>query len=237
MLVTHLFQVAAEVDMEPPGSLAPADLQAARESVLACFRPLDPVRDVVLGQFEGYRDLEGVDDESTTDTFVAARLWVDTDRWRGVPFLLRTGKRMAGSAQRVSLLVRTPEGPVETLPDHGNVVSLSLSGSGSLDIGLVAKEPGPDLSLASAHTTLDLKQVPGGTPLPPYVSLIHDVLTGDRSLFTTSDGLAKAWAALAPLQQRPPQVHPYEPGSWGPTEANALAGPSGWLLGQTAAGD
>jgi glucose-6-phosphate 1-dehydrogenase len=237
MLVTHLFQVAAEVAMEPPGSLEPADLQAARESVLACFRPLDPGRDVVLGQFEGYRDLEGVDDESTTDTFVAARLWVDTDRWRGVPFLLRTGKRMACSAQRVSLLLRTPEGPVETLPDHGNLVSLTLSGSGSLDIGLVAKEPGPDLALASAHTTLDLKQVPGGTPLPPYVSLIHDVLTGDRSLFTTSDGLAKAWAAFAPLQQRPPQVHPYGPGSWGPAEANALAGPSGWLLGQTADGD
>jgi glucose-6-phosphate 1-dehydrogenase len=122
------------------------------------------------------------------------------------------------------------------LPDHGNLVSLSLSGSGSLDADLVAKEPGPDLALASAHTTLDLKQVPGGTPLPPYVSLIHDVMTGDRSLFTTSDGLAKACAALAPLPQRPPQVHPYEPGSWGPAEANALAGPSGWLLGQTAAG-
>jgi glucose-6-phosphate 1-dehydrogenase len=235
MLVTHLFQVAAEVAMEPPASLTPTDLQAARESVLACFRPLDPARDVVLGQFEGYRHLQGVAEDSTTDTFVAARLWVDTDRWRDVPFLLRTGKRMARSAQRVSLWLRTPEGPVDAVPDHGNVVSLSLSGSGSLDISLVTKRPGPDLVLARAQTTLDLKRVAGGTPLPPYVSLLHDVLTGDRSLFTTSAGLASAWAAFAPLQARPPRVHPYEPDSWGPAEAGALAAPGGWLLEKRAA--
>jgi glucose-6-phosphate 1-dehydrogenase len=234
MLVTHLFQVAAEVAMEPPASLTPDHLQEAREAVLGCFRPLDPQRDVVLGQFTGYRDIEGIADDSTTDTFVAARLWVDSDRWRDVPFLLRTGKRMAESSQRVSLLLRTPDGPVETLPDHGNVLSLSLSGSGSIDIALVTKEPGPNLTLARARTTLDLKQVPGGTPLPPYVSLIHDVLTGDRSLFTTSDGLAKAWEAVAPLLDSPPEVQPYEPGSWGPAAAGELARPQGWLLGEQA---
>src|SRR5947209_724243 len=216
MLVTHLFQVAAEVAMEPPASLTPGDLQEAREAVLAAFRPLDPEKDVVLGQFTGYRDIDGIAEDSTTDTFVAARLWVDSDRWRDVPFLLRTGKRMARSAQRVSLLLKLPDGPVQCLPGHGNVLSLSLSGSGSIDIGLVTKEPGPELKLARAHTTLDLKQVPGGSPLPPYVSLIHDVLTGDRSLFTTSDGLAKAWEAVAPLLDSPPEVQPYEPGSWGP---------------------
>jgi glucose-6-phosphate 1-dehydrogenase len=231
MVVTHLFQVAAEVAMEPPASLDPVELQQARESVLAAFRPLDPERDVVLGQFEGYRDIDGVAEDSTTDTFIAARLWVDTDRWRDVPFLLRTGKRMAESAQRVSLLLRTPDGPVETVPDHGNVLSLSLSGSGSIDMGIVTKQPGPGLSLARSRTTLDLKQVPGGTPLPPYVSLIHDVLTGDRSLFTTSAGLDKAWQAFTPLQQNPPEVQPYAPGSWGPAAAERLAEPLGWLLG------
>jgi glucose-6-phosphate 1-dehydrogenase len=112
-------------------------------------------------------------------------------------------------------------------------VSLSISGSGSLDMGLVTKEPGPDLALATVRTTLDLKNVPGGTPLPPYVALIHDVLTGDRSLFTTSAGLAGAWAAFAPLQEHPPQVHTYRPGTWGPREGDPLAGPERWLLGQT----
>ncbi|MGY1591172.1 glucose-6-phosphate dehydrogenase (NADP(+)) [Geodermatophilus sp. SYSU D00708] len=233
MLVTHLFQLAAEVAMEPPASFAPADLVDAREAVLASFRPLDPGDDVVLGQFDGYTDIDGVADDSRTDTFVAARLWVDTDRWRGVPFVLRTGKRMAAGEQRVSLLLRKPEGPVTGVPGHGNVLSLSLSGSGAVDLTLVAKEPGPDLALARATATLELADVPGGTPLPPYVSLLHDVLTGDRSLFTSSAGLASAWRAFAPLQEHPPQVHRYAPGSWGPEEAGALAEPCGWLLGPT----
>ena len=111
MLVTHLFQVAAEVAMEPPASLGALDLQAAREEVISKFRRLDPA-EAVLGQFDGYRDVPGVDPHSNRDTFVAARLWIDTDRWRGVPFYLRTGKRMTASAQRVSSglhLARYPE--------------------------------------------------------------------------------------------------------------------------------
>jgi glucose-6-phosphate 1-dehydrogenase len=230
MLVTHLFQVAAEVAMEPPASFAAADLLAAREDVLSSFRPLDP-GEVVLGQFDGYTDIDGVADDSTTDTFVAARLWVDSERWRGVPFVLRTGKRMAASEERVSLLLRKPDGPVDEIPGHGNVLSLSLSGSGAVDLTLVAKEPGPELALARATATLQLADVPGGTPLPPYASLLYDVLTGDRSLFTSSAGLASAWAAFVPLQQDPAPVHRYAPGSWGPAEAEALAGPCGWLLG------
>src|SRR4051812_23514277 len=161
MLVTHLFQVAAEVAMEPPASLAPADLLAARESVLSAFRPLDPTEDVVLGQFEGYRNIDGVADDSTTDTFVAARLWVDTDRWRDVPFLLRTGKRMKWTAQRVSLLLRPVDGPIGAVPGD-NVISLSLAGGGSLDIGLIAKEPGPDPHLAEATVSFALRAAPGG---------------------------------------------------------------------------
>jgi glucose-6-phosphate 1-dehydrogenase len=232
MLVTHLFQVAAEVAMEPPVSMKPEDLQEAREAVLAAFRPLAK-EDVVLGQFEGYTDIEGIADDSQTDTFVAARLWVDTDRWHGVPFLLRTGKRMAQSEQRVSLVLRKPDGPVTQLPGHGNVLSLSLAGPGAVDVRMVTKEPGPDLTLAEATSSLSLCDVPGGHPLPPYVSLIHDVVVGDRSLFTTSEGLASAWRAVAPLLEDRPPVQPYAPDSWGPVAANELAGPGGWLLGQT----
>jgi glucose-6-phosphate 1-dehydrogenase len=230
MLVTHLFQVAAEVAMEPPVSLTPADLQEAREAVLAAFRPLAR-EDVVLGQFEGYRDLDDVADDSRTDTFVAARLWVDTDRWRGVPFLLRTGKRMAEGHQRVTLVMRRPDGPVGAVPGGGNTVSLSLSGAGALDLGLVAKRPGPDLELAVADASLDLAAVPGGEPLPAYASLIHDVLVGDRSLFTTGAGLEQAWRAVRPVLDDPPQLQPYAPGSWGPEAAQALADPCGWALG------
>ena len=232
MLVTHLFQVAAEVAMEPPVSFSADDILAARESVLAKFRPLAP-EDVVLGQFEGYRDLDGVPDDSTTDTFVAARLFIDSGRWRGVPFLLRTGKRLAAKEQRVSLVLHRPKGPVDDVPANGNVVSLSLAGAGAVDIDVMAKRPGPDLEMSPARVSLDLSKIPGGEPLPPYVSLIHDVLTGDRSLFTTSEGLAQTWRAVQPVLDDRPEVHPYAPDSWGPVEANALAGEHGWLLGQT----
>jgi glucose-6-phosphate 1-dehydrogenase len=154
MVVTHLFQVAAEIAMEPPTSLAAADLLNAREAVIADFRPLEP-DEVVLGQYDGYRGVDGVADDSDTDTFIAARLWVDTDRWRGVPFLLRTGKRLAVSEQRVTLLLKpSSDSPVTDPPP--TAISLSLKGSGELDIDVVTKRPGPDIELTC-----------GEAPLPP----------------------------------------------------------------------
>jgi glucose-6-phosphate 1-dehydrogenase len=232
MLVTHLLQVAAEVAMEPPASLGPLDLQAAREQVIGCFRPLDP-REVVLGQFDGYRDTPGVDSRSSRDTFVAARLWVDNARWRDVPFYLRTGKRMAASRQRVSLILRDPPGPLSgRLPPDANVLCFSLAGDGEIDLSLVAKKPGPALDLDVAHASIPLASLHGSDPLPPYVRLIHDVLLGDRSLFTRPDGLAAAWEVVDPLLSRPPRVNSYAPGSWGPAQARELVAPGHWLLGQ-----
>jgi glucose-6-phosphate 1-dehydrogenase len=232
MLVTHLFQVAAEVAMEPPASLGALDLQAARETVIGRFRPLDPA-EVVLGQFDGYRDVPGVSPQSDRDTFVAARLWIDSDRWRGVPFYLRTGKRLAASAQRVSLILREPPGPLSgRLPRDANVLCFSLAGDGEIDLSLVTKKPGPALELDVAHANISLSRLSGADPLPPYVRLIHDVLIGDRSLFTRPDGLAAVWDVAGPLLSGPPQVRPYAPGSWGPAQAGDLIAPGRWLLGQ-----
>ena len=232
MLVTHLFQVAAEVAMEPPASLSPTDLQSAREEVIDCFRMLDP-SEVVLGQFDGYRDVPGVESQSTRDTFVAARLWIDNARWRGVPFYLRTGKMMAASHQQVSLILREPSGPLSgQLPRDANVLSISLAGDGEIDLSLVAKRPGPALDLDVAHASIPLGSLEGADPLPPYVRLIHDVLIGDRSLFTRPDGLAAVWDSAQPLLTDPPPVNPYPPGSWGPKEARDLIAPARWLLGQ-----
>jgi glucose-6-phosphate 1-dehydrogenase len=232
MLVTHLFQVAAEVAMEPPASLSPADLQDARERVINCFRPLDPA-EVVLGQFAGYREVPGVDPRSSRDTFVAARLWIDNPRWRGVPFYLRTGKRMAASHQRVSLILREPSGPLSgRLPPGANVLSFSLAGDGEIDLSLVAKKPGPALELDVAHASIPLASLHGADPLPPYVRLLHDVLLGDRSLFTRPDGLAAVWDTAEPLLSTPPPVSTYPPGSWGPAQARDLITPGRWLLGQ-----
>ena len=188
--------------------------------------------EVVLGQFEGYRELAGVDPKSHTDTYVAARLWIDNDRWRGVPFLMRTGKRLARSRQRVSLILREPAGTLAHVPKQGNVLSFGLSGSGEIDLRLVAKKPGVELDLDAAEATIPLSTLPNADPLPPYVRLIHDVLLGDRSLFTRPDGLAAVWDTFGPLLGNRPDPLSYKQGSWGPAEAAELAAPDGWLLGQ-----
>jgi glucose-6-phosphate 1-dehydrogenase len=231
MVVTHLFQVAAEVAMEPPPSMSAEDLQTARESVIAAFRPISP-DEVVLGQYDGYRETKGIAPDSTTDTFVAARLWIDTDRWRGVPFLLRTGKQLAESAQQISLIFRHPDdGPLHhELPPLGNVLTVSVAGSGSVRLRMVVKEPGAKFTLTCAETELPLGKIADADPLPPYVKLINDVVIGDRSLFTRPDGLASAWGAITPLLDHRPEVQPYARGSWGPAAADEIAAPDGWLL-------
>ena len=231
MLVTHLFQVAAEVAMEPPLSFAPQDLQEAREAVIAAFRPLDP-KEAVLGQFDGYRTTDGVADDSTTDTYVAATLWVDTDRWRDVPFLLRTGKRLGAGAQRLSLLLRPPGGPLHSAGKVPEVLAFDLEGSGRILMELTVKKPGPDFLPDDVDHVLRLDSVAEGS-MAPYTSLIYDVFRGDRSLFTSSAGLKAAFTAFAPLQgpHRPPIV-PYAEGSWGPADADRLPGRFGWLLGR-----
>lgn len=236
MLVTHLFQVAAQVAMEPPARLTDPDaVLAARAEALAAFRPLDP-GEVVLGQFEGYRNIDGVAANSDQDTFVAARLWVDNDRWRDVPFLLRTGKRMAASAQQVTLLLRSPSGPLAEHVTTPNAISFSLKGSGQLVLRTTVKDPGPDITLTTGEAVLDFGEVGDRGWLDPYESLLHEVLQGDRSLFTSADGLRHAFKAFAPLQgpDRPKPL-PYAPGSWGPAEAAALADTGAgcrWVLGE-----
>ncbi len=230
MVVTHLFQLAAEVAMEPPASLGADDLQSAREQVIAAFRPLS-AEETVLGQFEGYRETEGVADDSDQNTFVATRLWIDTPRWRDVPFLLRTGKQLAKSEQRVSLVYRKPAGPLNgQVAMLDNVLSISLSGSGAIGLGMTVKQPGPALTLSEVTSHVDLSSVDHADPLPPYVRLISDVIAGDRTLFTRPDGLGHAWDTITPLLNDPPAVQPYPRGSWGPEAARELADPEGWFL-------
>lgn len=247
MLVTHLFQVAAEIGMEPPYALDAAGLAKSRERVLADFRPLDPEKDLVFGQFDGYQEIEAVADGSTTDTYVAARLWIDNDRWSGVPFVLRTGKRMAASGQRVTLVLRSdremqfgaaapgdPEVSPETAHLRCNTISVSLEGSGSIALRTTVKRPGHDLVLANGTAHLDLASVDPGQSVPPYAALLYDVVRGDRSLFPTAENLRQAWRAFAPVLDAQAAgtvpVHRYAPGTWGPSEADALTHPYAWQI-------
>lgn len=230
MLVTHLFQLAAEVAMEPPQSLDAESIADAREEVIGAFRPLRH-DDVVVGQYQGYRDIEGVPADSRTETFVAARLWVDNKRWEGVPFQLRTGKALAKSAQRVSIVFKEPVPRLAGVPPQGNVCTFELSGEGEIDLSLVVKKPGAESSFGRGTAKLALGKAFHSPGLPPYARLIHDVLVGDRSLFTRPDGLVHVWEVAGELLAERPEPIVYPRGSWGPTEASRLAEPAGWLLG------
>ena len=130
----------------------------------------------------------------------------------------------------MSLVFREPEGPVRPGAGCPSVLVFDLSGSGALELQLIVKQPGPDFVPAEASTAIRLDHVDEGA-MAPYTSLLHDVLIGDRSLFTSAPGLAAVFRAFAPLQSDArPAVLPYPQGSWGPAEANTLPGPHGWLL-------
>ncbi|WP_432510020.1 glucose-6-phosphate dehydrogenase [Kineococcus sp. SYSU DK001] len=232
MLVTHLLQVAAEVALDPPADWTSEALAKAREDVLAKFRPIDP-DEVILGQGSGYQEIKDVREGSTTDTFVAARVWVDTERWSGVPFVLRTGKKLAESHQHVTLVFKRPSNSPQK--DDGaapETLTFTLSGNGSVFAGVTARRPGVSDDLVPGKLYLDLAELPNAEPLPPYAALLRDVLIGDRALFTTSNGLRDAWRVAAPMLDRRPELHPYEPGTWGPAAAEAIAAPYGWLTEQ-----
>ena len=152
-------------------------------------------------------------------------MWVDNDRWRGraVPDAHRQAdgrRRPSGSA---SSCASRPDAPFD-VPKDGGVLTLSLAGNGAVELSMVVKEPGPGLDLTASDATIVLGDVEGSDALPPYVRLIHDVLIGDRSLFTRPDGLASAWEVLEPVLENRPAVQPYQQGSWGPADAARAGG-------------
>ena len=238
MVVTHLFQVLGFVAMEPPTSLEAKTLAAEKTKVFDAMPPLRPA-DVVRGQYEGYRDEEGVRSDSETETFVAVRAQVDNWRWAGVPFFLRTGKRLAQSRQVITLAFKQP--PRRMFPldarftaesfgcDH---LTFELGDPGSISVNFLAKVPGPKLELGEAEMDFSYASAFGGDEhaLEAYERLIHDVMIGDRTLFTTSGGIERLWEVSAPVLESPPPVMPYEPGSWGPEAIDELIAPRRWHL-------
>jgi glucose-6-phosphate 1-dehydrogenase len=233
MVVTHLLQVLSFVALEPPTSLAPKPLLDEKVKVFESMVPLQP-DDVVRGQFDGYRDVEGVAPDSDTETFVAARFFVDNWRWAGVPFFLRTGKRMAEARSSVVLAFRSPphqmfrEVPRDRFGhDH---LALELGPEEGVTATFLAKAPGPTIKLAPARMEFRYQGSFGSELIEAYERLIHDALIGDRTLFTRAGGIRRIWGILADLIAYPPPLHPYPQGSWGPDEATELISPRRWHL-------
>ena len=228
MISTHLTQILGFVALEDPGSFEAGALRDAKAAVFEAMRPLDPERSV-FGQFEGYREADDVDPDSDVETFVALEAWVDNDRWRGVPFLLRTGKAMAATRRTVTIRFRTPQSGIFERSVACNELVLELTDSPVVTLHLQGKLPGPDMELTGATMCLDLGDVPDADPLEAYERLMLDVLRGDRSLFTRADEVDRIWQVCQPLLDSPPAVQSYPRGSWGPDAALDLP-PGGWRL-------
>jgi glucose-6-phosphate 1-dehydrogenase len=237
MIVTHLFQVLGFVAMEPPVSLDAKHLRDEKAKVFDALRPLD-VAHVVRGQYAGYRDEPGVAAGSATETMAAVRAEIDNWRWAGVPFFLRSGKRLAASRQVITLGFHQP--PLRMFPidrNHlpagkRNQIVIDFADPGAITVGFLAKEPGATMDLGAAEMTFRYADsFCADCGLDGYERLLLDAMLGDQSLFTRADGIERLWEISAPLLDNPPPIQPYAPGSWGPQSAlDHLAAPYRWQL-------
>ncbi len=234
MISTHLFQLLGFVALEPPVVLDAGSLHEEKLKVFRAVRPLEKDR-VVFGQYEGYRGEDGVADDSAVETFVAVEAFVDNWRWRGVPFLLRTGKAMGEGRRTITLGFREPplrmfDGGTAGSP---NELVLELTDQPVISLELRAKQPGPDMTIKHASLDLEFEEAfDDAEPLEAYEKLLLDAMAGDHLLFTSTAEVERLWELCDPILADPPAVLPYAQGSWGPEEALELPGERGWRLPQ-----
>jgi glucose-6-phosphate 1-dehydrogenase len=232
MIVTHLLQVLGFAAMEPPTSFEAKALLNETSKVFEAIMPIRP-EDVVRGQYVGYRDEPGVAPDSETETFVAARVYVDNWRWAGVPFYLRTGKRLAQTRRVLTITFRDPPRRMFGARNghRPNQLVFELGDPGRISATFLAKRPGPTMDLGPASFRFDYEEsFASSNQLEAYERLIHDALLGDRTLFTRADGVERLWEVSAAVLERPSPVYPYAPGSWGPWRAEDLIAPAEWYL-------
>jgi glucose-6-phosphate 1-dehydrogenase len=235
MVVTHLFQVLAFVAMEAPTALEPIAISEEKNKVFRSMRPIEP-DNVVRGQFVGYRDIEGVAPDSDTETFVALKAEIDNWRWAGVPFYLRTGKRLAEGQRIISIAFKEPpksmfppgSGLGTKGPDH---LTFDLADASKLSLSFYGKRPGPGMKLDKISMQFATKDMADADDvLEAYERLILDAMRGDHTLFNTAEGIERLWEISQPLLDDPPLVKPYAEGSWGPNAIHQLIAPNAWRL-------
>ena len=235
MVVTHLFQILGFMAMEPPTHLAPKPISDEKNKVFRSMLPIQPT-DVVRGQYIGYRGEEGVAPESDTETFIALKCSIDNWRWAGVPFYLRTGKRLAEGQRIISIAFREP--PKSMFPEGSGIgahgpdhLTFDLADAAKTSLSFYGKRPGPGMRLDKHSLQFamnDTGQI--GDVLEAYERLILDAMRGDHTLFTTAEGIERLWEVSVPLLESPPPVRTYSPGSWGPNAIHQLVAPHAWRL-------
>jgi glucose-6-phosphate 1-dehydrogenase len=230
VVVNHLMQLVAAAAMEPPAGRDPTTLKNAMVAVFHAMPAADPAH-YVRGQYDGYRDIDGVAADSTTETYAALRLEIENWRWSGVPFFIRTGKHLPVTQTELRAVFRHPPrlgfgiaGPEGPEPNQ-LVVKLDPT----TGIRLLVDAQRAD-SAKAEHVTLDMEfAAEGGEGATPYEVLLHAAMIGDSTRFTRQDSVEEAWRVMQPLLDSPPPVQAYEKGSWGPAAADDLvAGHGAW---------
>jgi glucose-6-phosphate 1-dehydrogenase len=234
ILQNHVLQLLALVAMEPPSRLDPKAIRDEKVKVLQDLRLPTDMPDagkiIVRGQYNGYRDEAGVAKDSTTETYIAARAYIDNWRWGGVPFLLRTGKHLPARFTSISVQFRMPPhtlfGSWSECHLRPNTLTLRIQPNEGIDLSFEAKEPGAGITIKPAKLAMDYGDYFHKPSPEAYQRLLQDVVTGDQSLFLRSDEVEESWrwadSLRAAMQATP--IHPYEPKSWGPAVANDLFG-------------
>jgi len=229
----HLLQVTALLAMEPPNELAG---DAERDEKVKLLRSIDPLAkaEIVRGQYRGYRAEQGVAPDSEVETFAAMRLHVNAWRWAGVPFYIRAGKRLPVTATEIVVDLRRPPRHLfaEPVDRHSNYIRFQLGPERvAIAIGVKTKAPG------TAMTGRDIELYccnERGQEMDAYERLIGDAMRGDGMLFARQDAVEAAWRIVDPALRAAGPVVEYEPGSWGPEDAEGIVGGGGgWHVPST----
>jgi glucose-6-phosphate 1-dehydrogenase len=225
VIQNHMLQVLGFLAMEPPAMSHPESIRDEQVKVFRMIRPLDPGA-LVRGQFRGYRREEGVAPASQVETFAAVRLTMDSWRWEGVPFFIRAGKCLPVTTTEVVVNLKRP--PLSMLAaGQGNYVRFRLSPEVTIAVGARVKKPGE--TLEGEETELSFVDKPEGDEMDAYERLLGDAMEGDPGLFARQDAVEASWAIVDPVLHVPTPVFEYEPGTWGPAEAERLvADAGGW---------
>ena len=224
----HLLEVIAQVAMEPPAAADADGLRDAKAELLKRIRPLSP-GNLVRGQYRGYREEDGVAPDSGVETFAAVRLAIDSDRWRGVPFFIRAGKRLPTTVTEVTVELQRPEPVFASEPIASPNYFRFRLGPDRIAIAVGARSKKPGSVMVGEPVELMVCD-DGRDHMSAYERLIGDAMKGDHTLFARADAVEQAWSVVAPVLDCGVPVHPYAPDSWGPEAADALtAERGGWL--------
>jgi glucose-6-phosphate 1-dehydrogenase len=222
----HLLQILVNLTMEPPAGTDSESIRDEKVKVLKSIPPLDP-KNVVRGQFRGYRKEKGVAPESQVETFVALRLDIHSWRWQGVPFFIRAGKCLPVTCTEVWVELQPPPAVYSAGPPPPNHYRFRISPDVTIALGAMVKTPGE--RMAGSSVELVASHDPTPEEMEAYERLLGDALRGDATQFAREDAVEQAWRIVDPVLGPAARLYEYEPGTWGPQEADRItAGVGGW---------